>query len=249
MKQIHKRSTWWNLSIQNNKVRSNQKTARLAGALYLLMGVTAFYGIMYVPKRILVKDDISATLQNILTNELLFRTGIASHLISQLAFIFLVFVLYRLLKNVNRQHAHLMVALVIVQVPIAFFSELCRFSSLMILKGDVLGTSTPERLQELTMLFLKFHGYGISILEIFMGLWLIPFGQLVYRSGFIPRIAGVLLIIAGISYTVDSFTFILAPRFSVFTKLPALTFSAIGEISIILWLLIKGIKDNKTAPG
>lgn len=226
-------------------IDSLKKTARLAGFLYLIMGLTAFYGIMYVPKQIIVQGDAAATANNILANELLFRTGIAGHLISVTLFLCLAFVLYRLFKQVNEHLAKLMIALVIVQVPIVFIIETFRITSLLILKGEVLKVLEPVHLQNLAFLFLKVHGYGIMTLEIFMGLWLLPFGQLVYKSGFIPRILGVLLIIAGISYTIDSFTFILFPNYRVFTQLPALTFSGIGEISILLWLLIKGVKVQK----
>jgi hypothetical protein len=138
-----------------------------------------------------------------------------------------------------------MVALVIVQVPVVFLIETFKITSLMILKGEVLKTLAPEQLQDLAMMFLKIHGYGLSMLEIFMGLWLIPFGLLVYKSGFIPRLLGVLLLIAGIGYIVDSFTFMLFPNYRAFTFQPALIFSGLGELSTMLWLLIKGVKEQQ----
>lgn len=137
-----------------------------------------------------------------------------------------------------------MVALVVVQVPLVFLIEICRFTSLMILKGEAFKTLAPGEVQDFAMLFLKVHGYGIQIVEIFWGLWLIPFGQLVYKSSFIPRILGILLILAGVGYTLDSFTFMLFPKYREFTQIIAFTFSGIGELSIILWLLIKGVKKN-----
>src|SRR4029079_15404682 len=116
-------------------------------------------------------------------------------LISQTIFIFLVLVLYRLLKKVNEYQAKSMVALVMVSIPIAFLIEVFNVTALMILKGEALKTLPPEQLQDLSILFLKIHGYGIMIVQIFWGLWLIPFGQLAYNSGFIPRVLGVLLIV------------------------------------------------------
>ncbi len=225
-------------------INSDKKNARIAGLLYLLLAIIAPYGVMYVPSKTIVRGDAVATANNILANEFLFRTGIVSHLISVIIFLFLVLVLYRLLKQVNEHQAKLMVALVIVQIPIVFLIETFKITSLMILKGEVLKTLAPEQLQDLAMMFLKIHGYGLSMLEIFMGLWLIPFGQLVYKSGFIPRILGVLLLIAGIGYIVDSFTFMLFPNYRAFTFQPALIFSGLGELSTMLWLLIKGVKKT-----
>ncbi len=226
-------------------INSDKKNARIAGLLYLLLAIIAPYGVMYVPSKTIVRGDAVATANNILANEFLFRTGIVSHLISVIIFLFLVLVLYRLLKQVNEHQAKLMVALVIVQIPIVFLIETFKITSLMILKGEVLKTLAPEQLQDLAMMFLKIHGYGLSMLEIFMGLWLIPFGQLVYKSGFIPRILGVLLLIAGIGYIVDSFTFMLFPNYRAFTFQPALIFSGLGELSTMLWLLIKGVKEQQ----
>ncbi|MDP9229670.1 MAG: DUF4386 domain-containing protein [Bacteroidota bacterium] len=227
-------------------IGSLKKTARLAGLLYFILGITGYYAIMYVPGKIIVRGDAVATANNILANEFLFRTGIVSHLISVTTFLFLALVLYRLFKQVNEYQAKLLVVLVVVQIPIIFLIETCRITSLMILKGEVLKTLAPEQLQDLSMIFLKIHAYGIQTVEIFWGLWLIPFGQLVYKSGFIPRILGVLLIIAGVGYTVDSFTFMLFPNYREYSQITAFTFSGIGELSIILWLLIKGVRVQKT---
>ena len=230
------------------KITSLKNTGRLAGLLYLILAITGAYGIMYVPSKIIVRGDGVTTASNMVANELLFRTGIVSQLISVTIFLIMALVLYRLFKQVNEHQAKLMVAFVIVQVPIVFLIETFNLTAIMILKGEVLKTYTSGQLSNGAMVFLKTHGYGIMILETFWGLWLIPFGQLVYKSGFIPRILGVLLVIAGIGYTIDSFTFILFPNYRSFTKLPAFTFSAIGEISTILWLLIKGVKSNEVEP-
>ena len=227
----------------NNTSRKN--TARLAGLLYLILAIAGFYGLMYVSRQIIVRGEAVATANNILANEFLFRTGIVIHLISATTFLFMGFVLYKLLKQVNEHEAKLMVALVVVQIPIVFILETCKITSLMILKGEVLKSLEPEQLQNLAFLFLKIHGYGIMTLEIFFGLWLFPFALLVYKSGFIPQILGVLLFIAGIGYTIDSLTSMLFPDYRTFTRIPAFTFSALGEISTILWLLIKGVKVQK----
>jgi hypothetical protein len=226
------------------KIISLKKTARLAGILYLVLGLTGFYAIIYVPKQIIVKGDANATVNNLLSHAFLFRTAIASHLVSVITFLLMALVLYKLLKQINKQQARMLVVLVAVQVPIVFLLETFNMTSLMILEGKIFTTATPSQLQDLSILFLKIHGWGIMMLEIFWGLWLIPFGQLVYRSIFIPRVLGVLLIAAGIGYTVDSLTFILFPAWRGTTQITALIFSACGELSIILWLLIRGAREH-----
>ena len=225
---------------------SLKKTARLAGLLYFILAITGFYGLMYVSLKTIVKGNAVATANKIISNEFLFRTGIVAQLISVTTFLFLALVLYRLFKQVDAHKARLLVALVAVQVPIVYILETCRFTSLMILKGEILKTIAPEQSPDFAMLLLKIYGYGIMTLEMFFGLWLIPFGQLVYKSKFIPRLFGILLLIAGAGYLIDSLTSMLFPGYRSYTMPVAFTFSGIGELSMILWLLIKGIK-NKTA--
>ena len=223
---------------------SLKKTARIAGLCYLLLGIAGVYSIIYVPSKIMVRGDAVATANNILANEFLFRTSIISDIISNTILVFLVLVLYRLFKQVNEHRAKLLVALVIVQIPAVFFMEAFNITSLMIFKGEILKTFELTQRQDLAMLFLKINDYGGLTLEMFWGLWLIPFGLLVYRSEFIPRTFGVLLIIAGFAYMIDSFISLLFPSYRAFVNQPTLLFVAIGEISIMLWLLIKGAKNN-----
>jgi hypothetical protein len=112
----------------------------------------------------------------------------------------------------------------------------------MILKGELLQTFELNQRQDLAMLFLKINDYGIITLEVFWGLWLIPFGYLVYNSGFIPRIFGIFLTIAGIAYIIDSFITVLYPGYSAYLNQPTLLLAALGELSVTLWFLIKGVK-------
>ncbi|MBU0561492.1 MAG: DUF4386 domain-containing protein [Bacteroidetes bacterium] len=221
---------------------SLKNTARLAGLLYLILIITGVYIVIYVPSQIIVQGDAVTTSKNILTNEFLFRTGIITDIICNTIWVFLALALYRLFKQVNEHQAKLMVALVIVQIPIVFMMEAFNITSLMILKGEILKTFELSQRQDLAMLFLKINDYGTLPLEMFWGLWLLPFGLLVYKSEFIPRLFGILLVIAGIAYMIDSTIALLFPSYSSFVKQPTLLLVAIGEISITLWLLIKGVK-------
>jgi len=120
--------------------------------------------------------------------------------------------------------------------------EAFNVTSLMILKGEILKTFELSQRQDLAILFLNINEYGTLSLEMFWGLWLLPFGLLVYKSEFIPSILGILLLIGGIAYMIDSTVSILFPGYSAFVKYPTLLLVAIGEISITLWLIIKGVK-------
>ena len=218
-----------------------KKTARIAGLWYLLLVIAGIYGIRYVQSQILVHGNAAGTTGNILSHQFLFRTGIFSSVIGNFIFLFLVLALYRLFKQVNGPIAKLMVLLVLVQMPISFVLEIFNFVSLMILKGETMKALQPVQKQDFAMLFLNIHTYGLNLLEVFWGIWLIPFGWLVYKSGFIPCIIGVLLIIGGITYMADSFVYMLFPEYSSFIS-RFMLLSSIGELTITLWLLIKGVK-------
>jgi len=226
------------------KITSLKKTARLAGILYLAMVFTSLYAHMYVPLQIWVGGDAAATSNNILANEFLFRTCVVVSLVEVIILLFLVLVLHRLFKPVNDQLTRLMVALAGVQIPIAFVLGAFKITALMILKGEVASTFSTAQLPDLAILFLEITRYGGITLELLSGLWLFPFGMLVYKSRFIPHILGVLPIIAGVGYMVDSLTFILIPNYHAYTQIAALIFSGVGELSIIFWLLIKGVKEH-----
>ncbi len=223
-----------------------KKTARLAGLLYLIWAITGVYGMLYIPSQIIVRGDTVATANKILSNEFLFRTGIINDLISNTICVFLVLVLYRLFKQVNERQAKLMVALLIVTIPVVFIMDAFNITSIMILKGEVLKTFELSQRQDLAMLFLKINDYGVLTLEMFWGLWLIPFGQLVYKSEFIPRILEVFLILNGVAYIIHCFTSLLLPNYQTLVSQFTIPFWILGEISIVLWLLIKGAKVQST---
>jgi hypothetical protein len=228
----------------DNAGYSLKKTARIAGLLYVIMCIPTPYALIYVPSHIMVDGNAAATINNILAHEFLFRLSIVSQFFSMIVFVLLAFSLYRLFKQVNGHNAKLLVTFVVVQVPMAFLFELFNFTSLMIAKGEILHAVQTEQKEDLVMLLLNMHSYGIMTLEIFWGLWLIPFAQLVYKSGFIPRIFGLCLFIGGIGWISDSVTFLLFPAYHSFVSQYIMVIGAIGEFPIILWLLIKGVKNN-----
>ncbi|HEX9649337.1 MAG TPA: DUF4386 domain-containing protein [Cyclobacteriaceae bacterium] len=224
--------------MDNNQLK---RTARLAGFLFFLWIVTGFYDMFFVSPKIFVAGDHVASAQNILTHELLFRSSIFSGLITSTIWIFLVWVFYQLFKSVNEHYAKLLVAFVIAQVPVAFIKGGFSIATLMILKGEVLTSFEVLQRQDLAMLFLKINDYSVLALELFWGLWLFPLAILIYQSNFIPRLLGIWLIVNGTVYVLLSFTSIVFPLYKdlVFTVgMPAM----FGELVLMLWLLIKGIR-------
>lgn len=217
---------------------SPQNLARVAGFLYLLLGVFGMFGMMYVPTTLLVPEDATATAYNILASEGLFRSGIVGRLLTQTIQILTVLALYRLLKPVNKTHAALMVIFILLGVPLAMVIEVNQFAALLLLKNtDLAALFTVEQTQTMASLLLELHQHGIMIAHIFWGLWLFPMGYLVYKSGFIPRILGVLLMIGCFGYLIDAFVFMLAPHLD----LAITEFTFIGEILLPLWLVTRGV--------
>ena len=222
-----------------SKERTNpNKTARLAGILYLSIAFLAPFGEMFVRQSLIVPGDAATTASNIVASEGLFRLGFVSDLVVQIIHIFLVLALYRLLKPANKNHAWLMVTLGLVGVPIAMLNELNQVASLHLSSGaDYLAAFAPDQLQALVPLFLDLHEQGVFIAQIFWGLWLFPLGYLVFRSGYIPRILGILVIVGGFGYLIDCLTIFLLPNLD----LTISPFTFWGEVLLPLWFLIKGV--------
>ena len=223
-------------------VNSTKRTARIAGVLYVLLALTGIFSLIYVPTTLVVFGDATATAENIRSSELLFRSGILSGLVSNVIFVFLVLALYRLLKETSHNQAMLMVTLVVISVATGFANTINQLGALIALSGaDFLSVFEKPELDAVAYLFIRLNSWGIQIIQIFWGLWLFPFGLLVYRCGFIPKILGVLLMIAGFGYLLGSFMFQILPQYddALSTFIMVLE---MGELPIIFWLLIVGAK-------
>lgn len=228
-------------------MNSTKKAARFAGLLYVLACLPAPFSLIYLPRKLIVPGNATATANNILASESMFRLGMTGELINAIAFLFAVLALYRLLQGVNKRQASLMVTLFAISIPISFLNVLNEIAALILLRvADFLSVFTRPQRDGLAMVFLRLHGYGFGVAAIFWGLWLFPFGLLVYRSGFIPRILGVLLIINCFAYVIPSFTAVLLPQYKDVVTRIALPF-LLGEAAIVLWLLIKGTRDQPLA--
>jgi len=222
-------------------MNSINKTARIAGALYLLLLPLGILGLIYVPSTIIVSGDVAATARNIMASESLFRFSIVSALMVQIVNIFVALTLYQVLKPVNKNMAGLMVIFILLGAPIAMLSEAFKFAVLPLLSGaEYLAVFTTDQLQTLASFFLDLHEYGVNIASIFWGLWLFPMGYLVFKSGFLPKILGILLIVGCFGYLADFFIVALFPNLNMTIS----QFTFIGEVLLPLWLLIKGETSN-----
>src|SRR6059058_2673911 len=216
------------------------KAARVAGAVYLSMVLTAPFSLIYVPGKLIVRGNAAATAENILAHETMFRLSILGDLVGQVIFICLAIALYRLLSGVNKTWAGLMVAFVLVSAAVGFVNTLNDIAALMLFRGaDFLAVLDKTQRDALGMLFIRLHSQGIFIDEIFWGLWLFPFGLLVFRSGFLPRFLGIWLIIACLAWIALSITAQFFPTHysAAFAWLQPAFFA---EMAIMLWLLIRG---------
>jgi hypothetical protein len=221
---------------------------RFAGLLYLLASIPCVFALIYVPSKLIVHGNATATAHNIAASETLFGCGIAAQFTGQAGFIFVALALYDLLKGVNQRQASLMVILLVVSVPIAFLNELNAIAALVLVRGaDFLSLFDKPQRDALVMLFLNLHRHGIDdVAGVFWGLWLFPLGLLVYRSGFLPRILGVVLMVNCFAYPVNSFTSLVLPQHEAIVARwmsPLLN----GELVFILWLLIMGAKPKPLA--
>ncbi len=223
------------------------KAARVAGAIYLLGVITGPFSLMYVPNTMIVTGNAAATAANILAHETIFRLGILGDLLTGVLALAITFALYRLFMGVNQSLAAVMVILGgLVPAGIFFGNSLNWIAALMLAHGTDLAAFTNAQQDALAMLFMHLHSKGNVVNSIFWGLWLFPFGMLVMRSGFLPRVLGMWLIGGGFGYLAISFAGLFAPQYNetVFMISQPLLLS---ELAITFWLLVIGAKVRPSA--
>jgi uncharacterized protein DUF4386 len=228
---------------------STKNPGRIAGFVYMLL-LGAPLRLIYIPSKLFVTGNATATAGNIAAHESLFRLGIVSDLFTGTMAIFVVLAFYRLLKGVDQLQAVLMVILGGLMVtPIYFLNVLNDAAALMLVRGaEFLSVFEKPQRDALAMLFLRLHHQGVLANEIFWGLWLFPLGILVYRSRFLPRFLGVWLIINGFAYLILSLTGFLSPDHE--DVVSKIAFPAqLGELALMLWLVIKGAKPLAVHAG
>lgn len=226
------------MTFENNPV-----WARISGFLYFIVIVTGIFTFMYVPGQIVVPDDAGATIANIRSQEFLYRSGIAALLLNQIAFFILPLALYVLLSPTNPKIAQVMVLAALTGIPLGLVSAIERMMVLNLLTDGV--TVAPAAVADLVAMSRAGANWAVAFAGTFWGLWLLPFGYLVFRSGFLPRILGLLLMAGCFGYLINLFGVILVPDYTKMTvasimRLPA----SLGEIGIGLWLLLIGARPR-----
>ena len=218
--------------------------ARISGVLYAIVIITGIFAFMYVPGQIVVPDDAAATIANIKSNTLLYRGGIAALLLNQIAFFLLPLALYVLLSPINPKLAVVMVLAALAGIPLALAGAAERLLILNLVTGSL--SAPPAALADLVSTARASANALTAFSTTFWGLWLLPFGYLVFRSGFLPRILGLCLMAGCFGYVINLFGLILVPDYSASTVASVLRLPAsIGEIGIGLWLLLIGARPRQ----
>jgi hypothetical protein len=222
---------------------SEKRLARTAGVLYLVVALFGGFAELVVRSSIVVPGDGSATADNIRRSATLFRWGFASDLVQATFFLFTAMVLYLLLRHVNELVARAMVVIVAVSVAIICLNLLNQFVALQIATGaESPGAFGAAGSDALAGLFADMHASGYLIAQIFFGLWLLPLGYLVYRSGSFPKVLGVLLAIGCFGYLIDTFANFLTPRIAEGIEAIVVAPAAVGELGFVIYLLVKGVR-------
>lgn len=210
--------------------QNRRKTARIAGIFYAILAL------VFLPQllrdQLIVVGDAAVTGRNILDNALLFRLNILGDLAGYIAFVCLAVWLYSLLKNVHRTAAQLMVAFVLLCVAIFMVSAAHELAALRLLQGN-----DPAQ----AMLTLGLYEDGMAIASVFMGLWLFPLGWLFYRSGFMPKALGILLMVACFGYLLHAFAGLVMPEWKALT-IQGMILPGVLELITVIWLLVFGVK-------
>jgi len=224
---------------------SSKSTARLAGLLWILVGVTTGVSLGYVRSKLIVFADAAATATNIVTSESLFRVGIVSTVLSQIFLLFLGLTLFRLFKRTNKTLVNVILASTLVSAAIGVVNTLNNIGAVTVLTNpDYRKAFQPEEINMLAMLFLRLNNFGIGLLEVFTAIFLFALGLLVIRSAALPQVLGFFLIIGACAFPINTFSKILLPQFhpALITQLTMLC-NAIGPLATMLWLLIKGVRE------
>jgi uncharacterized protein DUF4386 len=220
---------------------ATRNPGRVAGFWYLLLVIIGPLRLIYIPSKLFVEGNPTATANNIADHEWLFRFGIVGDLACGLIVIFLVLAFYRLFKGVDQDLAVLVVIFGgIMPALILFVGVVSDAAALMMVRGgDFLSAFDKPQRDALAMVFLNLRDHQNTAAEILWGVWLLPLALLVYRSGFLPRFLGVWLALGGFAYVILSLTGELLPQYQgkVFVYAQPAFF---GELAIMLWLVIKG---------
>ena len=229
-------------------MNSNKKTARIAGVLYLFVGIFGGFAEGFVDPRMYVAGNAAATAGNVAANPGLVRMGVVAHLLDGTFFVFLAMTLFILLHHVHKGVARAMLILVALATGIICLNAVFQFEGLRVATDSSYAAAFGAAgSNALVLLLLDTQHYGTLIAQVFFGLWLVPLGYLANKSGLFPKWLGIVLIVGGFCYLMDLFTALLIPNFGQKIHAFVIIPSAIAEISMVLYLLVIGVRMQK--PG
>jgi uncharacterized membrane protein YpjA len=228
----------------------SRRNARIAGLLYLLAGMPGPFAYIYTPRVLFVPGNPAATMQLTLAHADLLRAAVVSELVSAVLLILAASALHRLLASVDRWQAGLMLLFASLPAAMVFANATNQLGALSAAQAAVSTSGQSNGLEPiLTTLLMQMHARGVTLANIFWGLWLVPLGLLVAGSGFMPRWLGYLLVIGGCAYAVESFTIIAAPNAAQAASVAGSVLGGIAELAMILWLLIWGVRQPPELVG
>jgi hypothetical protein len=232
-------------------MNSTKKTARAAGLLWLLVAVTGGFGLFYIRSYVIVAGDAAATAGNIMASESLFRAAIVGTLLAQVFLFFFGLTLFQLFKKVDKWLAAVLLASIMMTAGIGIVNTFNHFGALIVLsQADFLKVFSPEQLNAIAMFLLRQSNTGQGLLEIFWTPYYFSFGLLIIRSKYLPKIFGILLMVASAGFAINLLDKFLIPQFypAFFTQL-AMTLGGLSVLPTLLWLLIMGVKDTVLVEG
>jgi len=225
-------------------INTSKRTARIAGGLFLLMVLFGLGAEIFFRQTIFNVNDAAATASRIVSNDFLYRAGIVSDMLMSLCYLFTALALYKLFSSVNKNMAAAMVVFAAAGCVLLLFNVLIEIAPLYILNGnDYMNTFNVSQRQSLAMLFYNLYQHGYVIGQIFFSLWVLPLGILIYKSGFIPKLLGILFIIEtafGLSAVAVHFL-MPAATLETLLSIPMM----IAEFSFLFYLLIRGVNVSK----
>jgi Domain of unknown function (DUF4386) len=225
---------------------SDKNLARIAGFCYLVVIATGLFSEVFVRQALRVPNDALATAQNIQANEMLFRWGFVADLINFVVGIPTILIIYHFFKKWNKLILQIALALVIIQTAIIAINLLNQITPLLLLGNDTyLNTFQPNQLATLSLLSLNIQAQGYGIGLVFFGFYCIIIGYVIFKTNALPKLIGIAYSIAGLCYLINNFTMFLSKGFAnplfIYLAIPIL----LGELSLCLWLLVKGIDNSK----
>lgn len=229
---------------------TDKNLARIAGFCYLIVIVAGLFSEVFVRQALIEANNALATANNIQANEMLFRWGIVSDLINFVIGLPAILIIYTLFKRTNKLLLQVALGFVIVQTGIIAVNLLNQITPLLILSNDnYLNTFQSDQLASLALLSLNVQAQGYAIGLVFFGFYCLIVGYVIYKSGLMPKVLGILYSFAGLCYVINSFMMFLSKGFEnplfVYLAIPIF----IGELSLCLWLLIKGIDTSEVIKG